>query len=344
MSMLLADAQADGFRNFVSVVGSSALQPYASAVSEKVVKAGKVERPKLESTGTNGGFTLFCEGVGMDYPDIVDTWRPMRKKEFETCQANGVKDIVEVKIGYDGVVMAQSKKVKPLGSLSAKEIYLALAKHLPDPACKQNCDDKLVANPYKTWKQINPSLPDTKIEVFGPPLTAGTSEVFGEVVLEAGCNSYPWLAAKKARNEKEYKRSCHDVRRDGAYVEEVNELIVSQLASEPEAVGLFSYKWLRENADRLAPIAVDGVKPDSDSIATQKYPVSRPLFFYVKKAHIDRVPGLSRYIAEFTSEKAWGDKGYLKSKGLIPMPLVERKIYAADAKSLKAMTADSLSR
>ena len=333
----LTDVQADGVRNFVHIVGSSALQPFASAVSDKIVKSGKIKRPKLESTGTSGGFTLFCEGVGMDYPDIVNSWRPMRKKEFDTCQSNGVKDIVEVKIGYDGVVMAQSKKAQPFGSLSEKEIYLALAKQLPDPACKQYCDNKLVPNPNKTWKQINSSLPDTKIEVLGPPLTAGTSEVFGEVVLEAGCNGYPWLAAKKLTNEKEYKRLCHDVRKDGGYVEEINEMIVSRLATDPEAVGLFSYNWLRENTDRLIPIAIEGIKPDRDSIASQKYPVSRPLFFYVKKAHIDRVPGLSKYIAEFTSEKAWGDKGYLASKGLIPMSLDERKAYAADAKDLKSM-------
>lgn len=328
---------ADGVRNYVYIVGSSTLQPFAAAVADKIAKGGKILRPKIESTGTGGGFTLFCDGVGMDFPDIVNASRPMKKKEFDNCQKNGVNDIVEVKIGYDGIVVAQSKKSKPY-NLTIKQLYLALAKQIPDPACKQPRCEKLVANPYQTWKQIDPALPDVRIEALGPPVSSGTSEAFADIVLAQGCDSYPWLAAKKTNNETEYKQLCHSLREDGAYTEETVDTIVSRLTANPEAIAIVGYSGLKENTDRIQAAAIEGVLPNHDNIASRQYPLYRPLSFYLKKAHDGRVPGLEKYLAEFTNEKAWGEKGYLVAKGLISMPLPERKTYASDAKTLKSMT------
>ena len=291
-------------RAFVHIVGSSTIAPFSLAVSEKLAKSGKLKRPWLESTGTGGGFTLFCDGSGPDSPDIVNASRRMRKKEIEACQRNGVRDVVEVKIGYDGIVFVHSKKEKPIG-VSRKDIYLALAKTVPDPVCKSDC--KLVPNPYKTWQQVNPALPDVKIEVFGPSATSGSRDALNELVMDAGCRSYPWLAAKKDKNESEYKKACFTVRDDGAYVEtrENDEAIADRLAGKPQALAIHDYKLLANFDKELSAEPVDGVMPDYNSIASLAYPVSRTLYFYVRGDRVGKVPGLAQYVAEFTSEKAW---------------------------------------
>ena len=330
-------ALADGPRNYLYIVGSTTVAPFTEAAAGKIEKSAKLKRPLLESDGTNGGFRMFCEGTGMDYPDIVNAFRPIRKREFDICQANGVGDIVEGKIGYDALVIVVNKKAKPMMGLTLKDLYLALAKQVPDPACNESCD-KLVTNPYKTWKQIDPALPDVKIEVFGPPSNSGFTEVFAEAVLEAGCNKYPLLAAKKANNGKEYKRACDNIREDGVYVEETGEMIADRLDySNPDTVGIINYSRLKENASHLQALKLEGVAPDYESIATQSYPLARPLFFYVKKAHVTRIPGFQAFIAEFTSEKALGPKGYLISKGLVAMSAQELKTTATDLKTLKPM-------
>jgi phosphate transport system substrate-binding protein len=336
VGILGGQAHGAGGRDTISVVGSSTVYPFATVVAERFGKAGKFKTPKVESTGTGGGIKLFCGGVGVEYPDIVNASRRMKKTEFATCKKFGVKDIVEVKIGYDGIVLAQSKKAKPM-ALTRKEIYLALAKRVPDPTCP-DCD-KLVANPYKTWKQINPALPDTKIEVLGPPPTSGTRDAFAEMALEGGCQAFSWIKAWKERDESEYKSICQTVREDGAYVEagENDNLIVQKLASNPNALGVFGFSFLDQNADTVAAASIDGVEASYDNISSGEYPISRPLYFYVKKAHVGVIPGIEGYIAEFVSDKALGGEGYLTEKGLIPLPKEEREEVVEAATKLKIL-------
>jgi phosphate transport system substrate-binding protein len=332
--ILTHGAQAEGGRDYISMVGSSTVYPFATVVAEQFGKGSKFKTPKVESTGTGGGIKLFCGGVGVQYPDIANASRAMKKSEFDACQKAGVKDIVEVKIGFDGIVVAQTKKAKDKLDLTLKELYLALAKRVPDPA--KPGGDALVENPYKTWDQINPKLPKTKIEVLGPPPTSGTRDAFAELALEGGCSEIPWIKAKKEADEAWFKNVCMTVREDGAYVEagENDNLIVQKLEANPDAAGVFGYSFLDQNSDKLMAAAIDGTAPTYEDVASGKYPISRPLFFYVKKAHAGMIPGIEAYVAEFTSEKAWGDEGYLADKGLIPLPAAERKKVAAAAKKM----------
>lgn len=327
-------------KNYIHVVGSTTVVPFAEEVSSKLGK--KLKHPLFESTGTNAGIVLFCEAGGLESPDIVNASRSIRKSEYDICQSNNSGDLIEIKIGYDGIVIASGKKAKPM-DLTRKELYLALAKKVPDSAAcegKPNCDT-LIANPYKTWKQINPALPDTKIEVFGPPLGSGTMEVFADAVTEAGCNTNPAIAAKRNWNEKEYKRICNNLREDGVYTEETAETVVDRVMENPNAIGIINYSRFKEHATKLQAAKIDGIAPDYDSISTKAYPVSHPLFVYAKKSHVGKVPGLEAYLNEFASEKAIGSKGYLISKGLIALPASESKQVAADTKALKPMIIDA---
>lgn len=323
-------------RDYVSIVGSSTVYPFATVVAEKYGKTGGAKTPKIESTGSGGGFKLFCGGVGVDFPDITNASRAIKASEVKTCADNGVKEIVEVKIGYDGIVVANAKTAKQM-ELTRKDLFHALAKEIPDPKDQT----KLIANPYKTWKEVNSSLPDTPIEVLGPPPTSGTRDAFAELVLEQGAKTYEWIAAMKATDKKAYKKICHSVREDGAYVEagENDNLIVQKLQSNPKALGIFGFSFLDQNADKLQGSIIEGKAPAFEAIADGSYKVSRPLFFYVKKAHVEMIPGIKGYLAEFAGEKAWGPEGYLADKGLIPMPDAERKQVAADVAALKPMAA-----
>lgn len=332
-----ASSAAQGGRDYISIVGSSTVYPFSTVVAEKFGKGGKFKTPKVEATGTGGGIKLFCGGVGVQYPDIANASRAMKKTEFDACQKAGVKEIGEVKIGFDGIVLAQSKKAPAKLELTLKEIYLALAKRVPDPSKPET--DNLVENPYKTWDEINPKLPKAKIEVLGPPPTSGTRDAFAELAMEGGCKTIPWIKAKKESDEAWFKSVCMTVREDGAYIEagENDNLIVQKLEANPSAVGIFGYSYLEQNEDRVIAAPIDGVEPTYETIASGQYPVSRPLFFYVKKAHIGVIPGIQEFVAEFTSEKAWGDQGYLAEKGLIPLPEAERKEGAAAAKKLASV-------
>jgi len=323
-------------RDYISIVGSSTVYPFATVVAEQFGKTTSFKTPKIESTGSGGGLKLFCAGVGVEHPDITNASRAIKKSEFEKCQANGVTGIIEVKIGYDGIVMANSKKTSPL-RLTRKDIFLALAKDVPDPSGAE----KLVPNPYKTWKDVNSALPATKIEVLGPPPTSGTRDAFVELAMEGGAKKFAWIKAMKKKDKKKYKAVCHTVREDGAYIEagENDNLIVQKLEANPKALGIFGFSFLDQNTDKIQGSYVDGVQPTFDAIADGQYPVSRPLFFYVKKAHVDVIPGMKEYLKEFTSEKAFGEDGYLSEKGLIPMPDSERKMFRSNASSLKALTA-----
>lgn len=322
-------------RDYISIVGSSTVYPFATTVAEQFGKTTRFKTPKIESTGSGGGLKLFCAGIGTKHPDITNASRRIKKSEYDMCRENGVQDIVEIKIGYDGIVVANSKKA-PRMSISRKELFLALAKDVPDP----NAEGKTIANPYTTWKEINAGLPATRIEVMGPPPTSGTRDAFVELVMEEGCSGFAWIKALGKSDKNRFKEICHTVREDGAYIEagENDNLIVQKLDANPDAFGIFGFSFLDQNSDMIQGSMIEGEQPTFEEIAAGKYPVSRPLFFYVKKAHVGTVPGIEEYLAEFTGESAWGEEGYLADKGLIPMPQEERNTFAEDAKKLNTLS------
>ena len=330
----LAAPMAAQARDYISVVGSSTVYPFSTVVAEQFGKSGKFKTPKVESTGTGGGFKLFCGGVGVEHPDISNASRAIKSSEKEDCAKNGVKDIVEVKVGFDGIVLANSKAAKPL-ELDLKQLYLALAKNIPDP----KSGDKLVPNPYKMWSDIDPSLPKQKIEVLGPPPTSGTRDAFVELGMEGGCKGFPMLKEMKDKDEKAYKAACHTVREDGAFIEagENDNLIVQKLGANKDAYGIFGYSFLEENLATVKPAIINGSRPTYESIAGGAYPLSRPLFFYVKKAHVGVIPGIPEFLAEFTSDKAFGPEGYLADRGLIALPDDQRKQVTENTKKLATL-------
>jgi phosphate transport system substrate-binding protein len=331
---LSGNALSQAGRDYVYIVGSSTVYPFATVVAERFGRNSKFKTPKVESTGSGGGFKLFCDGIGVDYPDITNASRAIKSSEIATCARNGVTDIIEVKIGYDGIVIANA-----IGSatveLSRKTIFLALAKNVPGEK-----DGELVPNFYETWSDIDASLPNTKIEVLGPPPTSGTRDAFVELAMEGGCKATPWIKALKSQDPHAYKAACHTIREDGAYVEagENDNLIVQKLEANPLAFGIFGFSFLDQNAEKVKGASVDGVLPTFEAISDGSYPVSRPLFFYVKKAHADVIPGMRGYLREFTSERAWGDEGYLSDRGLIPLTKEERAEVAASTNALTPLS------
>lgn len=306
-------------RDQVQVVGSSTVFPFATAVAEEVGKLSGTKTPIVESTGTGGGFKLFCSGGGDNTPDVANASRQIKTSEVEQCANNSAGPIIEIKIGYDGIVLANARSA-PQMKLSLLDIYKALAKDLPVS------EGKTAPNPNKTWKDVNPSLPDVKIEVMGPPPTSGTRDAFVELAMEGGCQTFPWVKSLKGTYDPQYKQICHTIREDGAWVDagENDNLIIQKLAANPNAFGVFGYSFLDQNSDKVQGSLIDNIEPDFDMIAAGAYKVSRPLFIYVKAGHLDSVPGLKPFIAEFISEKAWGPDGYLSGKGLVPLPDDER--------------------
>jgi phosphate transport system substrate-binding protein len=305
-------------RDQIRAVGSSTVYPFTTAVAEQFGKAsGKT--PIVESTGTGGGLKLFCAGVGEATPDIANASRPIKKAEFEDCQKNGVTDIVEIKFGLDGIVLAQAKNGPEL-SLTQEELFLGLAKEIHD----ENLT--FIPNPHKTWQSIDPSLPDIKIEVLGPPPTSGTRDAFLELIMEKGAKGFGALRDMKEADEKNgtknYEKVWKSVREDGAYIDagENDNLIVQKIEANPNAIGVFGFSFLEENKAKIRSIMVGGIEASYEAIANGKYPGSRSLYIYVKKAHIGVIPGLKEFLAEYTSAKTVGEDGYLVKKGLISMP------------------------
>lgn len=362
----LGSAQAAN-RDVISVVGSSTVYPFATVVAERFGRSSNgFKAPKIESTGTGGGLKLFCSGAGADTPDIANASRRIKQSEYDGCRSSGVTDIVEVLIGYDGIAVANSRKA-PLFKMSLKDIYLALAKDVPGP------DGKLIPNPYKTWNEVDPVLPATKIEVLGPPPTSGTRDAFAELAMGGGAKTIPSLKAlaelppeqvdqikaamaalgipasvydtlqvkngKPPKGEDVFNAVAFAVREDGAYIEagENDNLIVQKLEANPNALGVFGYSFLEENRDQVQGSSIDGIVPDIESIASGEYPVSRPLYFYIKGSHVGKIPGLQEFAIEFTSNKAAGEDGYLAEKGLIPLKAEALKQVQADVKSLKSL-------
>jgi phosphate transport system substrate-binding protein len=310
-------------------VGSSTVYPFATVVAENFGRRNpEFKTPKIEPTGSGGGIKAFCAGVGVQHPDIANSSRRITASEVADCNKNGVMQIVEVKIGYDGIVLANAK-ASPHYQVTLRDVYLALAKEVPDPSGAQ----KLVPNPYSKWSEINSALPGDEISVLGPPPTSGTRDAFNELVMEGGCKTFAWVAALP---RDQYLAACHMLRDDGHYTDagENDNLIVQKLAASPRQLGIFGYSFLEQNADKVQGAHIDGVAPEFDSIADGKYPVSRPLYFYVKKAHVERVPGIREYLAEFMSDAASGEFGYLTDGGLIPLSNEDRAAVQAQAKSL----------
>ena len=322
-------------RDQINVVGSSTVYPFSTVVAENFGNKTGIKVPKIESTGSGGGMKLFCKGLGTGHPDITNASRRIKKNEFNQCKENGI-DVVEIKVGYDGIVIANSKKAKLL-NLTKRQIFLALAKQVPEGNKEGG---SLVDNPNKKWSDIDPNLPNKKIEVLGPPPTSGTRDAFNELAIEGGCKTFPKLKAIKKQDKKKYKAICRAVREDGAFIEagENDNLIVQKLVENENAFGVFGFSFLIENEDKIQGSTVDGMAPTMETIADKSYGVSRPLYFYVKLAHVDVIPGIREFLAEYTSEDSWGPGGYLEERGMIPMPENEREFFKKNAEKIIPLT------
>jgi phosphate transport system substrate-binding protein len=318
-------------RDQIKIVGSSTVYPFATVVAERFGKTSGFKTPVIESTGSGGGLKLFCNGLGTEHPDITNASRRIKMKEVKRCNDNGVKDFTEIKIGFDGIAIANAKDGPNL-ELTLKDVYLALAKLVPaDPK-----GDTVKPNPYKMWNEVNPNLPEIPIVVIGPPPTSGTRDAFNELAIERGCKKFSGRRALKSKDKNLYKKECRGVREDGPYVEagENDNLIIEKLVSDPGALGVFGYSFLDQNKDKVKASKIDGVLPEFENISSGKYPVSRSLFFYVKNAHAAVIPGIKEYVKEFTASRTVGADGYLIEKGLIPLPEGERSTFEKDGQTL----------
>ena len=322
-------------RDQINIVGSSTVYPFSTVVAETFGNKTGIKVPKIESTGSGGGMKLFCKGLGTSHPDITNASRRIKKNEFNKCKENGI-DIVEIKVGYDGIVIANSKKANLL-NLTKRQIFLALAKQVPEGNKEGG---NLVDNPNKKWSDIDPNLPNKKIEVLGPPPTSGTRDAFNELAIEGGCKTFPQLKAIKKQDKKKYKAICRAVREDGAFIEagENDNLIVQKLVENENAFGVFGFSFLIENEDKIQGSTVDGMAPTMETIADKSYGVSRPLYFYVKLAHVDVIPGIREFLEEYTSDDSWGPGGYLEERGMIPMPENEREFFKKNAEETIPLT------
>lgn len=297
-----------GSRDFVRVVGSSTLYPFATAVAELAAKDTGIKSPVIESTGTGAGMKLFCAGLGAQHPDIENASRRMKKSEYEDCAKNGVKDIIEIQVGLDGIAFAEGIK-GPNMKLTPVDVYKALA---ANPFGKPNT--------AKTWADVNPALPAMPIMVYGPPSTSGTRDALAELILTKGCESDPAMKALKETDKDAHKKACTTVREDGAYIDagENDNLIVQKIAENPKAIGVFGYSYLEENTTKLKGIPMSGVMPTYESIIDFSYPGARPLYIYVKAGHLNAIKGLKEYVGEWA--KSWGPDGALKAKGMVIAP------------------------
>lgn len=329
--MMMAAAGAAQARDQIRIVGSSTVFPFSTTVAETFGKTTGFKTPVVESTGSGGGMKLFCSGVGIEHPDITNASRRIKASEYEKCTKNGVS-ITEVKIGFDGIVLANSKQSDRL-TLTKKQIFLALAKQVP-------VNGKMVDNPYQNWSDIDKGLPNSKIEVLGPPPTSGTRDAFVELAMEGGAKKFESLKALRKSDKKAFKAIAHTIREDGAYVEagENDNLIIQKLEANPKAVGIFGFSFLDQNADKIQGSIVEGAEPTFENIAAGDYGVSRSLYFYVKKEHVGSVPGIEEFVKAFTSEDAWGDEGYLADKGLIPLPAADRELIKNSARGLTSLS------
>ena len=335
---LLALAATPSFaREQIRIVGSSTVYPFATTVAEAFAKSTGMKTPIVESTGTGGGIKLFCEGVGEDTPDFVNASRKMKRAEFEICAKNGVTDIVEFKLGYDGLTLSTSAS-NPDVNFTRQQLFLALAKQVPDK------DGKLIDNPYKMWNEIDPSLPAEKIEVLGPPPTSGTRDSFMELIVKKGAEEFPALAELGAKDAPAFEAIWKTMREDGAYVEagENDNLIIKKLEGNPKAFGIFGYSFLEENSKVIKGAAIDGDKPNYKDISNGNYKGSRLLYIYMKKEHLGTVPGMIEFVTEVTSQQAMGEDGYLLDKGLVALKTCDAEWSAGTVDTLPLVDIDFL--
>jgi len=319
-----------GKRNHIQVVGSSTVYPFTSTIAEEFGRNSKFKTPIVEATGTGGGFKLFCSGVGYNHPDFSNASRKIEPSEIKKCAENGIKEIVEIKIGYDGIVLANSTSGRKY-SLTKKQIFLALA----DKVAEKN-STKLIKNPYQKWSDIDASLPQIDIAIYGPPTTSGTRDAFVELVMEDGCiNAKEFVAAYP--DAKNRKKKCHVIRSDGKFIEagENDNLIVQKLKNDPDALGIFGFSFLEENHDTIQSATINQMAPSFANIVSGAYPVSRPLFIYFKKEHLNLIAGMPEFVKEIVSKDTVGNDGYLLQKGLIPLTDLElKKVQGEVANSL----------
>jgi phosphate transport system substrate-binding protein len=315
-------------RDQIRIVGSSTVFPYTQAVAEEFANSTGKKAPVVESTGTGGGMKIFCQGVGVQHPDLTGASRAMKKSEQELCKKNGVTSITEVLLGFDGLSFATSRKGADM-NITKPQLFLALAAEVP-------VNGKIVKNPYKKWSEIDKSLPDSRIQVFGPPPTSGTRDAWVELVMEEGCKSFD---AVKTLEKQKHKEVCQRMRQDGPFIEagENDNLIVQRLEADSSAYGIFGFSFLYENKDKLMGAKVAGVEPSFETIESGAYKISRPLFFYIKNAHRDVIPGLTEFVAEYVSEKSMGPGGYLSERGLVPLGDDKRKEVQQNALQSKQM-------
>lgn len=317
------DAAASTARSEIRIVGSSTVYPFSTKVAQEFKNKTGVN-VVVESTGSGGGHKLFCDGAGMDTPDITNSSRRQKESELAACQANGVDEVVEVMIGYDGIVIGNLRE-GPEFNLSLKQVYQAFAKELP--TSDEDCT--MVANGYNNWSEIDPSLPNETIEGYGPPPTSGTRDAFVEIAMEGGAKAYPCLAALADSDEDAFLAAAHTVREDGRWIDsgENDNVIVQTLVNTPTAVGVFGYSFLAQNTDKIKGATVDGAEPSFENITTGEYPISRSLYFYVKPSHMEEMPSIRQYALEFLSDEAAGEGGYLEEIGLVPATNEARAAY-----------------
>ncbi len=316
----------------IRIVGSSTVFPFSTTVAEHFGANTAFPTPIVEATGSGSGIKLFCEGVGQAFPDIANSSRRMKGSEYDLCRSNNVTDIVEVVIGYDGIVLANAKRAEAF-DLTLREIFLALAREVP-------VNGRLVPNPYERWSEISADLPDLPIQVFGPPPSSGTRDAFLELAMAPGAREFPMLKEIEEDDAGLFTEIAHAIREDGAWIDagENDGAIVQRLAKNPESLGVFGFSFLVQNEDRIRGALIGGAPPTFEAIASGRYDISRSLYVYLKKAHIGVVAGLGEFLKAFTDERAWGEEGYLIDKGLIPLPAEQRRSMAASARAFQAMT------
>ena len=316
----------------IRIVGSSTVSPFSTTVAEQFGAVSEFPTPIVETTGTGGGFQAFCQGIGPKEPSISNASRPVKASELALCKRQGVTEIVEVKIGYDGIVLANAKG-SPAMDITKEEIYRALAEELPDG--NGGGQD----NPNETWQDVADHLPDMPILVSGPPPTSGTRDAFAELAMEGGAKEVPEVAALKESNPDEFGRRATTIRMDGKWIDsgENDTAIVQTLMKNPDSIGIMGFSFLEQNLDRLKGARIGGLEPSFENIASGDYGISRSMFFYVKKQNVNLVPGLTDFISEFTQEDAWGPTGYLVEKGLIPLQEDERAAVREKALDLRTM-------
>ena len=314
-------------REQIRVVGSSTVFPFVAAAAEQFGRQSDYRTPIVESTGTGGGIKMFCDGVGERYPDMANASRQIKASEIAQCEEHGVTEIIELKLGYDGIVLANARESANY-PLTREALFLALARDVPK-------NGKLVRNPYQRWREVDPALPDLPIAVYGPPPTSGTRDAFVELVMHEACEAFPTYK-NVAVDKDAYKHSCSLMREDGGFVEagEDDNIIVQKLMNNPEALGIFGYSFLEQNAAMVKANPIDGVNPSFEAIVAGDYHVARSLFVYVKPQHVDAVPGLAEFAQLLVSDASVGEEGYLIMKGLLPLPDAQHEAMKAQAEKL----------